>query len=119
MADLIDVEVAYALPDTQCLLHLTVEEGTTALQAVKLSGIASRFAEIDIDSAPMGVFSQVIDPASYVLNAWDRVEIYRPLVFDPNDLRLQRASKNVVRNGGRAANSRMCLIVWEQNFFAM
>jgi len=93
MADLIDIEVAFALPDTQCLLHLTVEEGTTALQAVKLSGIALRFAEIDIDNAPMGVFSQLIDPASYVLKALDRVEVYRPLLCDPKDLRLQRASK--------------------------
>jgi len=100
MANLITVEVAYALPTQQCLLSLTVEQGTTALEAVKLSGIQARFPELNIEEASIGVFSQVVDPASYVLQAFDRVEIYRPLVFDPNDLRLQRAKQKRAKKRG-------------------
>lgn len=93
MANTITVEIAYALPNKQWLLSLLVEEGTTALQAVELSGIAAHCDALDIHQMTMGVFSQIIDPASYVLKAMDRVEIYRPLIYNPNDLRLQRAGQ--------------------------
>lgn len=99
---LISVEVAYALPERQLIVALQVERGCTALQAVKLSGIAREFPEITPDTADMGIFSRSLDgkvlplPNEYVLQSGDRVEIYRPLLADPKVTRLQRASR--VRN---------------------
>ena len=82
---MITVEVAFARPDKQILKQLSVPQGTTAMEAVKQSGILSDFPEIDADSDKMGVFSQVLGtkgldvPAVYKLQSMDRVEIYSPL----------------------------------------
>lgn len=95
----IAVEVAYALPDKQKIIALLVEPGTTAYQAVKRSGITQHFPEIDIDSAPMGIFGQSLGTKglakaeAYELQAGDRVEIYRPLKADPKEARRKRAAK--------------------------
>lgn len=88
------VEVAYARPDRQEVIAVDVPEGTTALEAVRLSGIVELFPEIDPDSNDMGVFGKVIKvPAKHVLRAGDRVELYRPLLIDPKQARLNRARK--------------------------
>ncbi|GAA6169596.1 RnfH family protein [Sessilibacter corallicola] len=98
--NVIVVEVAYALPQRQKILSLEVEEGTTALEAVEKSGIASEFPEIDISSAKMGIFGQALGtkglkaPNQHVLQAGDRVEIYRPLKSDPKEARRRRAEKS-------------------------
>ena len=99
----ITVEVAYALPDKQALKVLKVPQGTTALEAVKQSGILQLFKEIDIESAQMGIFSQVLGtkglamPDSYQLKSKDRVEIYRPLIADPKQVRRRRAEQSKLK----------------------
>ncbi|WP_372987789.1 RnfH family protein [Marinobacter sp.] len=91
---MIRVEVAYARPDKQEIVPVTVPEGTTALEAVKLSGIADIFPEVDPDSNDMGIFGKVIkDPSAHELREGDRVELYRPLKIDPKQARLNRAKK--------------------------
>ncbi|SFN20596.1 RnfH family protein [Marinobacter pelagius] len=91
---MIRVEVAYARPDKQEIVPVTVPEGTTALEAVKLSGITDIFPEVDPDSNDMGIFGKVIkDPAAHELRDGDRVELYRPLKIDPKQARLNRAMK--------------------------
>lgn len=98
-ADLIRVEVVYALPDRQVLIPLRVARGTTAREAVKLSGIELEFPRIDLGTCPMGIFSRHLDgrdlplPDDYVLRSKDRVELYRPLLLDPKQARLARAVK--------------------------
>jgi uncharacterized protein len=92
-ADMITVEVVYALPEQQQLIALQVPVGTTALGAVRLSGIAGLFAGIDIEQTPMGIFGKSVDAASHVLAAGERVEIYRPLLIDPKESRKARAAK--------------------------
>ncbi|MBW0147492.1 RnfH family protein [Marinobacter arenosus] len=88
------VEVAYARPDKQEIVPVTVPEGTTALEAVKLSGIVGIFPEVDPDAIDMGIFGKVIkDPAAHELRDGDRVELYRPLKIDPKQARLNRAKK--------------------------
>ncbi|MBR9871541.1 MAG: RnfH family protein [Gammaproteobacteria bacterium] len=88
------VEVAYARPDKQQILEVAVPEGTTALEAVKASGIVDVFPEINPDEIDMGVFGKVVKkPASHVLQEGDRVELYRPLIIDPKQARLNRAKK--------------------------
>lgn len=94
---LINVEVAYALPDKQRIISLQVNPGTSAYEAVVQSGIVSEFPDIDPDASAMGIFAKHLDgkarplPKDYELKAGDRVEIYRPLTIDPKQARLQRA----------------------------
>ncbi|MBL3555639.1 MULTISPECIES: RnfH family protein [Marinobacter] len=89
-----NVEVAFARPDKQEIIHLQVEQGTSAVEAVKRSGIAAVFPEIDPDKDDMGIFGKVIkNPSDHELRDGDRVEIYRPLKIDPKQARLNRAKK--------------------------
>ncbi len=96
---MLHVEVACALPDRQKIVSLVVPEGTSARQAVEQSNIAAEFLEVDVDSAPLGIFGQALgskglpSPEDYLLQEGDRVEIYRPLLVDPKEVRKQRAEK--------------------------
>lgn len=101
-ASMISVEVAYALPGKQAILKVDVPEGTTALQAAQLSGIARQFEEIDLDNAKLGIFAKVVSPGQ-VLREGDRVEIYRPLVADPKEVRKARAARARERRSGEAS----------------
>ena len=90
----IHVEVAYALPERQMIIALDVEGGTTMYQAAELSGICDKFPEIDLPNSDMGIFGKLErDPRSAVLRDGDRVEIYRPLIADPKEVRKKRAAE--------------------------
>ena len=95
---LINVEVAYALAENQALLALQVPEGTTALDAARQSGITETFDGIDLDNAKLGIFAKVVSPGQ-VLREGDRVEIYRPLIADPKEVRKARAARARERRG--------------------
>lgn len=91
--DMIVVEVAYALPELQKIVSLSVPAGTTAYDAAVLSGIDGCFEGLDLQLAPMGIFGHGVDAKSRVLTAGERVEIYRPLLIDPKESRKARAAK--------------------------
>jgi putative ubiquitin-RnfH superfamily antitoxin RatB of RatAB toxin-antitoxin module len=99
------VEVAYALPKQQLILELMVPEGTTAEQAVQKSGVLAKFPEIDLTQNKLGIFGKLVK-ADTVLREKDRVEIYRPLIADPKEVRRQRAAEGkVMKKGGGDAPS--------------
>lgn len=87
---LISVEVVLAMPDRQELVTLEVEEGTTLAEAISLSRVAEKFEGFEPDLDRVGIFGQKTS-ADHVLRAGDRVEIYRPLLADPKEVRRQRA----------------------------
>jgi len=92
--DLILVEVAYALDNRQALIALNVNPGTTMYEAAVQSGVADRFEGIDLESDPMGIFGKTErNPKERVLLEGDRVEIYRPLIADPKEVRKRRAAE--------------------------
>ena len=91
---LIEIEVVCAAVDRQLLLSLAVAPGTSLRAAVLASGIATQFPELDIDSCPLGVFGKVVaDAETRSVQAGDRIEIYRPLLADPKEVRRLRAAK--------------------------
>jgi len=90
---MISVEVCYALPDIQKIVEVQVVEGSSPLQAAKQSQICQYFPELDLDASDMGVFGKSVDANSYALREGDRVEIYRPLIADPKEVRKARAAK--------------------------
>lgn len=90
----IEVEVVYAAVDDQALISLQVPVGTTVAQAIETSGIAERFPDVDFSQCPVGIFAKLVDsPAEQVLQAGDRIELYRPLLADPKEVRRLRAAK--------------------------
>lgn len=94
------VEVAYALPKQQVVLPLKVAEGTTAEQAIRVSGILARYPEIDLAENKIGIFGK-LGKLDAVLREHDRVEIYRPLIADPKEIRRQRAAEGkIMKKGG-------------------
>jgi hypothetical protein len=98
------IEVAYATPKKQIILECEVDTGTTPRQVVKASGINHHFPEIDLENCELGVFGKAI-AAGYELNDGDRIEIYRPLLADPKEVRRQRAAKGLkTKKGGGAIN---------------
>lgn len=94
--DQIAVEVAYANPAQQLIIPVHIDEGSTAEQAIRRSGILEKFPEIDLALNKVGVFGKIL-PLTTILQAGDRVEIYRPLRIDPKQARKTRAKSNKTR----------------------
>ena len=88
------VEVVYALPEKQKLLKIAVPVGATVRQAAVLSGMDGFFPELDLENSPLGIFGKAVaKPEERLLAEGERVEIYRPLIADPKEVRKQRAAK--------------------------
>lgn len=88
----IAVEVVYALPDKQYLYSVKVPEGSTVEQAVIASGLLELRSDIDLKKNKVGIYSRPVKLQDEVQSG-DRIEIYRPLIADPKDLRRQRAER--------------------------
>lgn len=93
MSPKIVVEVAYALPEKQYLQPVTLQPGATVEEAIRASGLLELRTDIDLMKNKVGIYSRPVKLAD-VLQDGDRVEIYRPLIADPKELRRQRAEKS-------------------------
>ncbi len=101
----INVEVAYALPAKQLLLQVQLVEGATVEDAIRASGVMVSFPEIDLAKNKVGIFSKLVKLDETVRDK-DRVEIYRPLIADPKEVRRKRAEEGkVTKKGGGDAVS--------------
>jgi putative ubiquitin-RnfH superfamily antitoxin RatB of RatAB toxin-antitoxin module len=103
-AEKIPVEVAYALPDRQIVLTLDVDANATIEAVIRASGILAKFPEIDLASNKVGVFGK-LGTLKDTLHPGDRVEIYRPLIADPKEVRKKRAAAGKVMKKGAAGLS--------------
>lgn len=91
---MIHVEVVYATPHKQEIVALELPAGTTVREAALKSNLDQRFEGLDLAKADLGVFGKAVPKAdSTELQNGDRVEIYRPLIADPKEVRKQRAAK--------------------------
>lgn len=80
------VGVAYSEPGSQFWVEIEVPDEATAKDAVQKSGVLDRFPHIDLASQKLGVFGKVVKP-DVALRAGDRVEIYRPIIADPQTVK--------------------------------
>lgn len=84
-------------------MPLKVAAGTTAEEAVRASGILQKFPEIDLAQSHLGIFGR-LSRNDTPLRDRDRVEIYRPLIADPKEVRRQRAAEGKpMKKGGADA----------------
>lgn len=90
----IAVEVVYALPEKQYLYSVKIPQGSSVEQAIIASGLLELRKEINLRENKVGIFSRPVKLHDEV-NSGDRVEIYRPLIADPKDLRRQRAERAI------------------------
>ena len=95
----IAISVAYALPEQQWEIELRVAVGTTAAAALALASDRLPLTAQQLEGLPMGIYGQVIEP-SQILQAHDRVELYRPLLVDPKTARRQRAAESAAAGSG-------------------
>lgn len=101
MAELITVEVAYALPEEQKIIPLQVIKGITVIEAIEQSGILALYPDIDINESKIGIFGK-LTTAKTELYPGDRVEIYRKLIADPKAARKKRAAEGKTMKKGES-----------------
>lgn len=89
IAVMLEIEVVYGLPDKQVLKKMNVQNGCTAREAVCQSGLDEIFSELDLQTAPLGIFGKSVKDET-LLRDKDRIEIYRPLLIDPKEARRKR-----------------------------
>ncbi len=106
---MITISLAYALDNgKQDYQELQATENTTIYQALQLAGWLDKYADLadwceqinnseqSLATKPntrlwrVGIYSQK-KPLNYSLQANDRIEIYRPLKFEPMSRRKKRA----------------------------
>lgn len=86
------IEVVYGVPTKQKIFTVDINAGATVEQAILASGVLTLFTEIDLTVNKVGIWNRVVK-LSEVLNDLDRIEIYRPLLADPKEVRKRRAEK--------------------------
>ncbi|KAB2837415.1 MAG: RnfH family protein [Burkholderiales bacterium] len=96
----LNIQIAFALPSETTLIDLSVSAGSTVREAIERSGILARHPEIDLTSNKVGVFGKLVK-LDTILHDRDRIEIYRPLLADPKEIRRQRAAEGKVMRKGR------------------
>ncbi|MBD1555899.1 RnfH family protein [Vibrio sp. S9_S30] len=89
---MIHVEVVYALPQEQRVITLAVEAEMTVQEIIEQSGVLDIYPEIDLAKNKVGIFSRNVKLNATVLDR-DRIEIYRPLLADPKEIRRKRAEQ--------------------------
>jgi len=105
MSSKINIEVVYALPDEQILFRQQLLEGATAGEAIELCGVLKKYPEIDLAVNKLGIFGKLAKTDA-VLRDRDRIEIYRPLIADPKEVRRKRAEEGkAMKKGGGAATA--------------
>jgi putative ubiquitin-RnfH superfamily antitoxin RatB of RatAB toxin-antitoxin module len=89
---LIAAQVVVAMSDNQVVRDVALAKGATIGDAIEQSGITGVFDDLVIDPKMVGVFGTKVT-MDQELQDGDRVEIYRPLIIDPKEVRRQRALK--------------------------
>lgn len=95
----IRVDVVYARSERQDLVSLNLPAGATLKDALDASGLLQKYPEIDLAKNKFGIYAK-LSKADAVLRDRDRVEIYRPLIADPKEMRKQRAAEGKVMKKG-------------------
>jgi putative ubiquitin-RnfH superfamily antitoxin RatB of RatAB toxin-antitoxin module len=88
---LLSVSVCYAGLASRWVRELELPAGATVAMALAASGFARAHPGLDPWASGVGIFGRLATP-DLPLEAGDRVEIYRPLSFDPMVSRRRRAT---------------------------
>ena len=100
----INVEIVYALPEEQTLLNVRVSSDAGAKDVIEHSGILELYPELkslfEEDKMEIGLFGK-LGKMNQSVREKDRIEIYRPLIADPKEVRKKRAAEGKrMKKGG-------------------
>jgi len=95
----IPVQISYASPEETWVMDLQVPQGESVVQALDQAGLLERFAEA-VEKGFIGIYSRKV-PGDRVLLPYDRIEIYRPLVGLPQDIRRRRVERLRGKKAGK------------------
>ncbi len=101
MAEPVRVSVVLALRHEQPAVQLTVDRGTTVAQALALARPRRQWPAWP-DTYRLAIFGRLAADDRVVRDG-DRVEVLRPLVNDPKEIRRRRAAQT---RAGRSARGR-------------
>jgi putative ubiquitin-RnfH superfamily antitoxin RatB of RatAB toxin-antitoxin module len=100
----IQVEVVYGLAEEQALLSVSVPDGSEIRDVILASNIIEQFPDIDLDKVKVGLFGK-LTKMNQIVRERDRIEIYRPLIADPKEVRKRRAAEGKrLKKGGADAS---------------
>lgn len=85
---MLEIEIVYGSPDRQVLKTMRLAEGTTVRAAALQSGLDGIFEDLNLHSAPLGIFGKAVKDDTP--RDGDRIEVYRPLLIDPKEARRKR-----------------------------
>ncbi|OYQ87038.1 RnfH family protein [Wohlfahrtiimonas chitiniclastica] len=95
----IKIEYVLALPEMQSQEYQILSEGTILGAALPYFALDQK-AKALIEAPVYGIFNQIVD-LDYVLQAGDRIEVYRPLQIDPKTARKIRAERKKRLNSAK------------------
>jgi hypothetical protein len=70
-------------------MRLEVPEHSTVEEAINLSGVLKLYPEINLATQKVGIFGKIASLSTPVQDG-DRVEIYRPITADPQQVQRRR-----------------------------
>jgi len=91
------VMVCYALPGRVWLNTIQTRCSATVQEIVEQSGFFLEHASLSPETLRYGVYGKKVSPQDTVCPG-DRIEIYRPLSFDPKESRRRRAAHRAAKN---------------------
>lgn len=99
-AEAFDVEVVVAGAGRVTRTRVRVAPGATVAEALDRSRALAHHPELEAVALGYAIFGRVVPP-SHVLEPGDRIEVLRPLLYDPRERR--RALAREGRSLGRSA----------------
>jgi uncharacterized protein len=100
------VTVAYSPAAREVIeRELDLAEGATVRDAVRASGLAARYPELDEEVLMPGIWGRAVEWTQPV-QALDRIELCRPLTVDPKIARRERFRQQGARGAGLFARRR-------------
>ncbi|WP_392559305.1 RnfH family protein [Orbus mooreae] len=86
---MINVQIVYPLPENPTIIDCQVTVGSTVGQAIVQSTILSK-CQLSLEQLNVGIYGKLVT-LTHLVSDGDRIEIYRPLLNDPKEIRRQRA----------------------------
>ncbi|WP_114011061.1 RnfH family protein [Cohaesibacter intestini] len=80
-----NIGVAYVTPIHKVWIRMEMPDDCSAEEAITRSGILTQFPEIDLSAQKVGIFGRIVK-LNQRLEDGDRVEIYRPITVDPDQV---------------------------------
>lgn len=81
-----NVGVAYSESGNQVWMTIEVPDDATVRAVIEKSGVLKMFPQIDLETRKVGIFGRLVK-LDAGLKPGDRVEIYRPITCDPQEVK--------------------------------